>query len=154
MGDPDEFFDEEGNASQVRIMKRLDELEHVIKQRLNRLDSRQNGDWLADLERKIAQAVSVIDSITAQYAEGSANDTLIESMTKRVNDLGVELEDWKTRLRQVKSLTQLKAFKRDIIGPESKQLTCYTSKFKQIIFDVSLLSSEPFVKRESPHFDF
>ena len=65
VGDPNEFFDEEGNASQVRIMRRLDELEKVIVRRLERLDTRQNGDWLTDLERKIAQAVSLIDSITA-----------------------------------------------------------------------------------------
>ena len=71
-----------------------------------------------------------------------------------MNDLEAELKDWKARLRQVKNLTQLKAFKRDVIGPESKQLTYCTPKFKHTIFDVSLQSSESFIKRESPHFDF
>ena len=75
-------------------------------------------------------------------------------MTKKLVDFEERFKDWKTSLRQVKNLTQLKAFKRDIIGPESKQLTCCTKKFKHQIFDVSLQSEESFIKRESAHFDF
>ena len=44
-------------------MQRLDEVEHVIKRRLVRLDARQSGDWIRDMGRKLAEVATIADLI-------------------------------------------------------------------------------------------
>ena len=60
--------------------------------------------------------MTFIDQITAQFSEGSATDTPPESMQKKLTDLEAALSNWKIKLRDVKSMTQLKAYKKDLLG--------------------------------------
>lgn len=105
--------------------------------RLQRLEARQSGEWVNELERKLFEVLSAIDLITAQYAQGSQAETLIETTSKKVADLEKQMADHLTELRQVKGEEQLEALKEKLFGPESQQLTLYVGKkFRHTLFDV------------------
>ena len=87
IGEEHEFFDEDGNGNIVKILARLDELEQAMKIRKEKMSSRQAGTWLNDMGRKVAQALSIIDQIVAQYAEGTDRETQIEVYEQRIMDL-------------------------------------------------------------------
>lgn len=137
VGDADEFFHKDGSPNQILLLKRLDEIECVIQRRLQRLEARQSGEWVNELERKLFEVLSAIDLITAQYAQGSQAETLIETTSKQVADLEKQMADHLTELRQVKGEEQLEALKEKLFGPESQQLTLYVGKkFRHTLFDV------------------
>ena len=87
VGDADDFFEEDGTTpSQSRILQRLDDIQHVIERRLNRLEARQSGHWISDLQRKVDQAMRIVDEITQQYALGTDRLTKIEQLTSKVEE--------------------------------------------------------------------
>ena len=137
VGDADDYFHPDGSPNQVLLLKRLDEIECVIQRRLQRLEARQSGEWVNELERKLFEVMRAIDLITAQYAQGSQAETLIETTSKKLSDVEKQMADHLAELGQVRSEEQLEALKEKLFGPESQQLTLYVGKkFRHTLFDV------------------
>ena len=98
--------------------------------------------------------MTLINQITAQFAEGSGMDTDIEKIMTRLSQFESLLGDMTVKLQQIKQVETFTAFKKLEIGPKTQQLTFWTQKFKHKVFDIDLDSDGTYTEHETQRLDF
>ena len=87
-------------------MARFDDLEAAINNRIQKLEARQDADWVNEMGRKVAEAVALLARIVAQHAERE-QDIQLEGTVRRVSEVETKVAGWNTEYSMMMDAEQL-----------------------------------------------